>query len=415
MQISIIGAGHVGLVTGACLAKLGNEVIFADSNQEKTNMLRNRKCPVYEEGLAEILNSIQFEVTPYLDHAIENSDVSFVCVGTDCSDFDYSINLQQVKEVAGEISKALKDGHLVVIKSSVIPGTTEGVIIPVLEQYGRRIGTDCNICCNPEFLREGTAVKDFLYPDRIVIGEMNKEGGDVLAALYRDFNCPILRVKLRTAEMIKYASNALLAARISLVNEIGNICQRLGIDVYEVAEGVGYDERIGNKFLNAGVGFGGSCLPKDIRALIAMSRDIGYEPKILAEVLNLNEQQPLRMIELLEKHIPDLRNRIIGILGLAFKANTDDIRESRAIRVVEALLKKGARIKAYDPVAMKEFKGLFPQIEYTSPEEVLESEAVLILTDWGEFEHLDYRGRTVIDGRRTTKAREARVYEGVCW
>ncbi len=415
MRISIIGAGYVGLVTGACLAKLANEVVFVDSNKERINMLKGRRCPIHEAGLDEILRAIPTEATCNLNDTIKDTDISFVCVGTDADDFSYATNLQHVKEVAEEIGKALSHGHLVVIKSTVIPGTTENIIIPLLEKHGRRAGTDFNICTNPEFLREGIAVRDFLHPDRIVIGEMNKEGGDVLAELYRDFDCPILRFELRTAEMVKYASNAFLAARISLINEIGNICQRLGIDVYEAAEGMGYDERIGNKFLNAGIGFGGSCLPKDLKALIAKSREIGYEPKILEEILSLNDQQPLRMVELLKKHVPDLRNRAIGMLGLAFKANTDDIRESRAIRVVDALLKEEAKIKAYDPIAIENFKGLFPQIEYTSPEEVLESEAILILTDWEEFEHLDYKGRTVIDGRKTAKAREAKVYEGVCW
>lgn len=415
MRIAIIGAGYVGLVTGACLAKLGNEVTFVDSDKERIDMLRGRKCPIYEAGLDEILRAIPTEATCNLNDTIKDTDISFVCVGTDSDDFGYATNLQALKEVAEEIGETLSHGHLVVIKSTVIPGTTEKVIIPLLEKHGRRIGADFNICTNPEFLREGIAVRDFLHPDRIIIGEMNKEGGDVLAELYRDFDCPILRFELRTAEMIKYASNAFLATRISLINEVGNICQRLGVDVYEVAEGMGYDERIGSKFLNASIGFGGSCLPKDLKALIAKSREIGYEPKILEAVFNLNEQQPLRMVELLKKHIPDLRNRAIGMLGLAFKANTDDIRESRAIRVVDALLKEGAKIKAYDPVAMENFKGLFPQIEYTSPEEVLKSEAILILTDWEEFEHLDYKGRSVIDGRRTAKAREAKVYEGVCW
>lgn len=415
MRISIIGAGYVGLVTGACLAKLSHEVIFMDSNKEKINMLRRGKCPIHEAGLDEILRANPIEATCDLDYTVKNTNISFVCVGTDSDDFGSSTNLQHVKEVAEGIGKSLSHGHLVVIKSTVTPGTTKEVIIPLLEKHGRRIGTDFNICTNPEFLREGVAVNDFLHPDRIVIGEMNKEGGDVLAKLYRHFDCPILRVKLKTAEMIKYASNAFLAARISLINEIGNICHRLGIDVHEVAEGMGYDKRIGNKFLAAGIGFGGSCLPKDLKALIAKSRQIGYEPRILEEILNLNEQQPLRMIELLKKHLPDLRNRVIGILGLAFKANTDDIRESRAIQVVDALLKEGAKIKAYDPVAIDNFKGLFPRIEYASAEEVLESEAILILTDWEEFEHLDYKGRIVIDGRRIARARGAKAYEGVCW
>lgn len=415
MKISIIGVGYVGLVSGACLAKLGHEVIFMDSNKEKINSLREGKCPIHEEDLDDILRAFPPQATDDLDYAVKNTRISFVCVGTDSNNFGYSINLKYVREVAVAIGKAMSPGHLVVIKSTVIPGTTEEVILPLLEKHGGKAGADFNICTNPEFLREGIAVRDFLNPDRIVIGQMNDESGDILSGLYRGFDCPILRFDLRTAEMIKYASNAYLAARISLINEIGNICQRLGIDVHEVAEGMGYDERIGNKFLKAGIGFGGSCLPKDLRALIARSEEIGYKPKILEEVLNLNEQQPLRMMELLKKHIPDLRNKVIGILGLAFKANTDDIRESRACVVVEALLKERAKIRVYDRAAVPNFKALFPQIEYTGPEEVLKSQAILILTDWEEFEHLDYRGLTVIDGRSITKAREARIYEGVCW
>lgn len=415
MRISIIGAGYVGLVTGVCLAKLGNRVIFVDSDEEKVEAIRKGRCPIYEKGLEEILRTTKVEIACDLGHAIKTTEISFICVGTDTSNDGISIDLKYVREVVDEIGKALNNYHLIVVKSTVIPGTTEEVIIPLLEKHGKKASRDFGICVNPEFLREGDAIEDFLHPTRIIIGEMDTKAGDILTQLYRNFNCPILRSNLRTAEMIKYASNAFLAAKISLINELGNICKRLGMDIYEVAEGMGYDERIGNKFLNAGIGFGGSCLPKDLRALIAKSREIGYEPKILEEALNLNNKQPLRVIELLKRHIPDLKDRDIGILGLAFKANTDDIRESRAIGIVDALLKEGARIKAYDPLAMDNFNKLFPQLQYRNAENVLKCEAILILTDCEEFENLDYTGKIVIDGRRVLKAKEAKIYEGVCW
>ncbi len=286
MRISIIGAGYVGLVTGACLAKLGNKVTFIDPSDERINAIKEGKCLIYEKGLDEILQITKIEVTSDLAHAIKNTDVSFICVGTDTSNCGYSTDLRHVREVAEEIGKILSDYHnyhLVVVKSTVVPGTTEEVVIPLLEKYGKKAGRDFGVCVNPEFLREGLAVKCFLHPDRIVIGEMGKKEGDILAELYRSFDCPILRFDLRTAEMVKYASNAFLATKISFINGVGNICKKLAIDVHEVAVGMGYDDRIGNKFLNAGIGFGGSCLPKDLKALIEKSRAIGYEPKILVE------------------------------------------------------------------------------------------------------------------------------------
>lgn len=415
MRISIIGAGYVGLVTGICLASLGNKVILVDSNEEKVEAIRRGEYPVYEKGLEDILRTTEVEVACDLGHAIKTTEISFICVSTDTSNDGISIDLKHVKEVANEIGKALNNYHLVVVKSTVIPGTTEQVIIPLLEKHGKKAGRDFGICANPEFLREGLAVEDFMHPNRIVIGALDRKAGDTLRHLYTSFNCPIVQTDLRTAEMIKYASNTFLAAKVSLINELGNICKRLGIDIYEVAKGIGYDERIGNKFLNAGVGFGGSCLPKDVKALIAKSREVGYKPRILEEILKLNDTQPLRMIELLKRHVPKLKDKDIGVLGLAFKADTDDVRESRAIGIVSALLKEGARIKAYDPLAMDNFKKLFPQVQYTDTSGVLECEAIMILTDSDEFDSPNYAGKIVIDGRNVQKAREAKIYEGVCW
>jgi len=305
-----------------------------------------------------------------------------------------------------EVLKKKSGHHLVVVRSTMTPGTMEQTVLPLLNGTG--------VCVNPEFLREGKALQDFQNPQRIVIGSRQKEDGDRLEALYAEYRCPVMRTDLKTAEMIKYASNAFLATKISFINEIGNICKELGVDVYQVAEGMGHDQRIGDKFLNAGIGFGGSCFPKDLKGLITRSRALGYDPRILDAVLRLNEHQPLRLVNYLEKHL-SVSGKTIGLLGLAFKPGTDDIREAPAIAVVENLLRKGARLRAYDPESAANFRQLYPQIEYTTQERVLASDAVLIVTEWPEFEKLDYTGKIVIDGRNVKKAREARIYEGVCW
>ena len=416
MRICIVGAGYVGTVTGACLAKLGNRVIFVDNDGEKLELIRERRSPICEPELDEIMRNIEVEATADLNYGVRNSEITFVCVATPTSGALGNSDPRLVKRVCQEIGKSLNRYHLVVIKSTVTPGTTGRDVIPLLEKDGKRLGQDFGVCVNPEFLREGFAVHDFMNPDRIIIGEADERSGQILEKLYESFASPILRVNLKTAEMIKIASNAFLSTKISFINEIGNICKNLGIDVYEVVKGMAYDERIGDKFLNAGVGFGGSCLPKDLQALIAMSgRETGYNPKILREVLNLNQQQPLKIIELLKRHIPHLANMAIGILGLAFKPGTDDVRASSATTVIEQLLGEGAQVKAYDPKAIPNFKAIFPQIEYVEPDEVLKCDAILILTDWEEFATLDYKGKIVIDGRRVLKAEEARIYEGICW
>ncbi len=415
MRVSIIGSGYVGLATGAYFAKLGNKVIFVDTDKGKVRTIKRRASPNQEPGLNEILKEIDFEATSDYRQAI-SSDVVFICVPTP-SNKDGSISLKYIKTAAAQIAEVLAekgDYGVITVKSTVVPGTTEEVIIPLLERSGKKAGTDFGVCMVPEFLREGRALHDAMNPSRVVIGEYDLKSGEVLANLYQGFNCPILRTNLRTAEMIKYASNAFLATKICFINEVGNICKQLGIDAYEVAKGMGFDERIGSKFLNAGIGFGGSCLPKDLKALIAKAKQMGYEPRILEEVSNLNDVQALKVIELLKKHMT-LAGETIGLLGLAFKPNTDDVTGSRAIIITEALLKEGAYVKAYDPYAMENFKKLFPQIEYVSKEEVLSCDAVLIITEWEEFSTLDYRGKIVIDGRKISKAKEARVYEGVCW
>jgi UDPglucose 6-dehydrogenase len=415
MRISVIGCGHVGLVVAACLAKLGNEVNVVDIDEEKVQSINNRVSPVCEPGLGEILSQVNIEATSDYGR-IKGSDIVFVCVPTP-SQKDGSISLVHVTQAAERIACVLreKEGYCVIaVKSTVVPGTTEEMVIPILESSGKTVGHGFGVCMTPEFLREERGLYDFMNPARIVIGAYDKRSGDVLNSLYRGFHAPILRVNLKTAEMIKYASNAFLTTKISFINEIGNICKELGIDTYEVAKGMGLDERIGDKFLNAGIGFAGPCLIKDLKALISRARQIGYEPRILAEVLNLNVRQALKMIDLLKKHLPS-KDGTVGVLGLSYKPRTDDVKDSLAINIIETLLKDGEKVKAYDPMAMANFKRLFPQIEYAAPEEVLGCDGVLILTEWEEFENLDYRGKIVIDGRRVAKAKEAKVYEGICW
>jgi len=421
INISIIGVGYVGTVTGACFAKLGNNVIMVDIDKEKTDKINQGISPIYEKDLDDILanNKDRIRADTSYSFAIKNSDATFVCVGTPLKK-DNNIDLSFIETATTAIGRCLKEKdtwHLVVIKSTVLPGTAENFILSLLEKHsGKKAGNEFGLASNPEFLREGIAVKDFLEPDRIVIGFYDDKSRDVLIELYKDFPCPIVKTTLSVAEMIKYVSNCFLATKISFTNEIGNICKKLDIDTDEVFKGVGLDHRINPAFFKSGLGFGGSCFSKDVRALITKAKDIGENAKILQSVIDVNEKQPLKMIELLEKHM-SLEGKKIGILGLAFKPNTDDIRDSRAITVVDTLIKNGAKVVAYDPKAMENFKKIFSQIEYvSSAEEVLDTDAVLVATGWEEFEDLDFTDKVVIDGRRIERAeKEAAKYEGVCW
>ena len=410
--ISVIGLGIVGLTTAVGFALKGHKVIGIDIEPEKVDMINNKICPMYEEELSKSIKKVDIFATT--DHRqVLNSDISFLCGGTPPKE-DGSIDLFYLKEPAKQLAEVLrskKGYHLIVVRSTVIPGTTEKIIIPIFENQ-----TNIGVCVNPEFLREGTAIEDFIAPSRIVIGENDSGAGDILFNVYKNFQRPIHRTDIKTAEMIKEASNAFLATRISFINEIGNTCRELGIDVYDVAKGMGYDERIGSEYLRAGIGFGGFCLPKDISALVSQAKELGYEPELLEAVDKLNKQQPLRMIELLKRHIPSLANKTIGILGLSFKPGTDDVRKSKAVDVIEALIREKANIKVYDPQAMPNFKKIYPNhIKYSNSDEVLSSDAILIITEWDEFNSLDYRDKIVIDGRMIPKAKEARIYEGICW
>jgi len=421
MRLSIIGTGYVGLVTGACFAKLGHNVICVDIDPDKVQKINKSISPIYEQGLTSLLATYKNNITATNDtnSAIMNTDLTFLCVGTP-STKNGSIDLSYLKEATKQIATILKNKktwHLIVIKSTVLPGTTQQIVLPLLEQYsGKKAGTDFGLAMNPEFLKEGVAIQDFLQPDRIVFGFYDERSRTTLQELYNNFTCPLVETSLSAAEMIKYASNTFLATKISFINEIGNLCKKLGIDTYEVATGMGLDSRIGRPFLDSGIGWGGSCFPKDVDALIAWAKEIKEPTRIIERVKEVNTDQPLRLITILQKHIPRLKGKTIGILGLAFKPDTDDIRDSRAIPIVKELLKKGAVIKAYDPQAMDNFKTLFPTIEYCKKAtDVFVSDAILITTKWKEFTTLDFQGKIVIDGRRLDSAKNAKIYEGVCW
>ena len=422
MKISIIGCGYVGTVTGVCFASFGHDIVFYDIDKKKLDLLSRGESPIYEPSLEDLIqkNRQRLVTTSDLTAAVRDTDITFICVGTP-SRADGSIDLTYILSAGATIGKALRetpDFHPIIVKSTVFPGSTEGPIRSALEEAsGKQAFVDFGLGSNPEFLREGNAVHDFCVPDRIVLGAGDARTMRALGDLYASFTCPKIETSIRTAEMIKYTSNAFLATKISFANEIGNLAKKLGIDAEEVFAGVGLDNRIGPAFFRTGIGFGGSCFPKDVRALIAGAGDHDEILQILHAALRVNEDQPLKLVRLLQAHIPDLKGRRIGILGLAFKPDTDDIRESRAIPVIRALLDAGAVVVAYDPLAMESFSKIFPEIEYaSSAQAVLAADAVLITTEWEEFERLNYSGTTVIDGRRIAAAsKTADVYEGVCW
>ena len=428
MKISVIGTGYVGTVSAACFAELGHDVICVDIDKSKIDMINAGIPPIYEEGLPELLKKHagkSLSATSDYGLAIMNSDVSFICVGTP-SDSEGNIDLGIVKAASASIGDSLgkkKGYHVIVVKSTVVPETTEKIVLPIIAKHSGKHHGDFGIAMNPEFLREGKAVHDFMHPDKIVVGSMDKKSGDIVASLYSGLKCEVTRTNPRTAEMIKYVNNAFLATKISFANEVGNICKTLGIDTYEVMSAVGKDFRIGQHFLSSGAGFGGSCFPKDVKALIGKAKEIGYEPQLLKSVIAINEGQPARMVMLLKNKLGSIKGKNIAVLGLAFKNDTDDIRESRSIPVIKDLLDEGARVSAYDPMANENMKKLFGSIRYyNSAEDALRgADACLIMTEWDEFKSLDkqfdvMKNKLIIDGRHIlVKPGKDIEYAGLCW
>lgn len=443
MRISIIGTGYVGLVTGVCLAEKGHRVVCVDVDAEKVERINQGIPTFFEEGLEELLHKNResgFQATTDLKAAVTETDLTMIAVGTP---FDgHEIDLSYVRTATREIGEALKEKqgyHLVVVKSTVVPGTTDEVVLPLLERSsGKRAGKDFGVGMNPEFLTEGEAIRDFMNPDRIVLGGIDEQSIDLLEELYRPFEeVPQLRTNPRTAEMIKYTSNALLAAMISFSNEIGNLCAHIGgIDVVNVMKGVHLSKYIsailpGGKrhapeiqgFLAAGCGFGGSCLPKDVKALIAHGEKQGFTMEMMKAVVEINQRQHLVVMNLLEKHFPSLTGVPVAVLGLSFRPDTDDMRESPAIPIIRELLAREAIVLAYDPVAQHQAEKLLGnrRIRYCSSarEAVEASQAVVLVTRWDEFRSLpEIFGRMVrqpvlIDGRRLIDPPDVMAYEGI--
>src|SRR3989344_4979962 len=423
MNISVVGLGYVGLIQAAGMAKLGHNVLGSDMDKNKVDKINSKEPPIYENGLKEVLQETvpsRFSAYQELKTPFMESDATFICVGTP-SKRQGEMSLHQLENVMRQLGELLKEKkyHIFVIKSTVVPGTCENIVIPVVEKAsGKKFKKDFSVVMNPEFLREGEALEDFFDPDRIVLGSSDKTALKKIKEIYSPFKCPVLETGFKEAEMIKYASNAFLATKISFINEIGNISKTFGIDTNIVAKGIGMDKRISPHFLKSGIGFGGSCFPKDVNAIVYKATEKGYNPKLLRSVLDVNRDQPLKIIELLDRKEGPIKGKKIGLLGLTFKAGTDDIRESPALVTIKELLMEEAELYIYDPKAMEKTKKLFPHLNYlSSAQEVVdECEAVLILTEWPEFRILDYGKKLVIDGKNLFfDNHRPENYEGICW
>jgi UDPglucose 6-dehydrogenase len=397
MKICMIGSGYVGLVTGVCLAEFGMEVICVDKDKAKIEMMSKGKSPFYEPGLDDLMEKNMKEgrlsFSTDLAHGVQASQVIFIAVGTPAN-HDGSPDLSQVEAVAREIAAYMTEYKIIVLKSTVPVGTGKWVKGLIAEAVKGKVPFD--MVSNPEFLREGAAVEDFFRPDRIVIGAESERAIEVMKEIYNAFyliEAPFVITTIEAAELIKYASNAFLATKISFINEIANLRERVGADVHDVARAMGLDGRIGRKFLHPGPGFGGSCFPKDTHALVHIGKKYDCEMEIVQSTIQVNERQKERMIEKIEEMTDGVQGKTIGILGLAFKPNTDDMREASSIPIILGLQKKGARIKAYDPEAMQEAKKILQDVTYcTGPYEVAEgSDAIVLLTEWNQFRLLDLK------------------------
>ncbi len=395
MHIAVIGTGYVGLVTGACFAEFGVEVTCVDVDETKISRLNQGEIPIYEPGLATIVDknvkANRLHFTTDIQSAVEQALVVFLAVGTPPKD-DGSPDMSFYQQAAKDIAEAMNGYKVLVTKSTVPVGT--GKWLREFVSKNLKIQTNFGIASNPEFLREGAAIQDFMRPDRVVIGSNEEDAIAIMKDLYRPLyiiETPIVITSLEAAELIKYAANAFLATKITFINEIANLCDAIGCDVHDVARGMGMDNRIGRKFLHPGPGYGGSCFPKDTRALTTVADSFGVETLIVDAVIEANERQRLAMIPKIEKLVGDLSGKTIGVLGLSFKPETDDMRDSPATVVIKELVKRGAKVKAYDPVAMEEAKHYLPEIEYATDEydAIHEADALVFLTEWNQFRALD--------------------------
>ena len=443
MKVSVIGAGYVGLVTGVCFAEKGHRVVCVDQDHEKVAKINGAVPPIHEKGLEDLLKkniNENLSATTDLCESVLKTDISFIAVGTPFNGSE--IDLTYIKEVSRQIGKALKKKssyHLVVIKSTIVPGTTDEVVLPILEKTsGKKAGVEFGVGMNPEFMREGEAIEDFMFPDRVVLGGIDERCINILDDLYSVFDGVIkIKTNTRTAEMIKYTSNALLATMISFSNEIANLSAAIGgIDVVDVMRSVHLDRRLSpilpngerivpsfTTYLEAGCGFGGSCFPKDVKALIAHGKKCHRPLRLLEAVIRINEEQPQQILCLLKKHFPSLKGLDIAVLGLAFKPGTDDMRESPAIPIVNELLAQEAKIKAYDPVARHAAKKLFGKSDIVFCDDLAQAienvQVIVLLTRWDEFKGIPEilskleNQPLVVDGRRMLDKNKLKRYEGI--
>ena len=412
MRICIIGCGFVGLTTGVTLAHLGHKVWLVEIEKKRLLLLKAGKTPFLEPGLQEMfsdnLRKKRITIGNDTKKAVEASDFIFIAVQTPIST-NGEPNLDYLKSSAEAIGKALCKNKMVIVKSTVPPGTTRNILIPVMEKVAiLKAGKDFGVAVNPEFLQEGRAIQDSLNPSRIIVGAINNRSAKAVLNLFMKIKAKTLVTDVTTAEMIKLVSNCFLATKITFANEIANFCEKTGTDINNVMKGVGMDPRIGDKFMKAGLGFGGSCLPKDLAAMITSVFSAGNNPILLKAVKEVNDKQPLRAIDLLNEEVGRLRGKRIAILGLAFKAGVDDIRDTRALSIANKLIESGADVVAYDPLAMDAFKSLLPNIDYafSASEALADADACILQTEENEFSSLtrkDFsrmRNRIVIDGRR---------------
>jgi UDPglucose 6-dehydrogenase len=426
-NIAVIGTGYVGLVTGTCFADLGNRVTCIDIDERKIQILRDGGVPIYEPGLEEVVKRnvaagrLSFS-TSYVE-GLNDAEFVFIAVGTP-SGVDGEADLQYVRMAAQTIAETM-DHPMIIINKSTVPVGTGDWVADIIRRHQPRPVEFAVVSC-PEFLREGSALADFMNPDRVVLGSLEREAAEKVAQLHLPLRAPIVVTDLRTAEMIKYASNAFLATRISFINEISTICEKLGADVKEVAAGMGYDKRIGRAFLDAGIGYGGSCFPKDVKALEYMALVQGAHPALLRAVMEINRDQRRLVVHKLRELLNTLRDRKIGLLGLAFKPNTDDIRDAPSLDIAHMLIREGAEVVGYDPVAHPVVARMMPELNLArNPYELAERcDALVLLTEWNEFKHLDLQRLRMamktpvfVDGRNVYEPeimREAGfVYRGI--
>ncbi|MEL7330637.1 MAG: UDP-glucose/GDP-mannose dehydrogenase family protein [Cyanobacteria bacterium J06560_2] len=430
MRVCVIGTGYVGLVTGVCLSHIGHHVICVDNNEEKVQLMKSGQSPIYEPGLSDLMKSSMesgnLEFTSDIGAGVSHGDILFIAVGTPALPTGES-DTRYVEAVARGIGENLNGGYKVIVNKSTVPiGSGDWVRMIVLDGLSERQGNDSgeasfDVVSNPEFLREGSAVFDTFNPDRIVLGSNSEKALGMMKDLYtpiveRKFAedqsaapVPVVTTDLSSAEMVKYASNAFLATKISFINEVANICDRVGADVTQVASGIGLDSRIGSKFLQAGIGWGGSCFPKDVSALVHTADDYGYEAELLKATINVNTRQRLLTVEKLQQVLKILKGKTVGLLGLTFKPDTDDMRDAPSLIMIESLNRLGAKVKAYDPIVSQSgvSQGLSGVIVETDPERLADGcDALVLVTDWVKFKNLDYgkmaglmNAPVMIDGR----------------